>query len=127
MRQNQVFKNCVGGSPQGSKIGQDTYLSSSNDSADHVDIQDRFRYIDDLQLLELIMLSGILADYDTYQHVPSDIPLDHKFLQGSDTLMQSYLDQLASWTDLNLMKLNPEKSNYRCTVHYTVLGALEVY
>ena len=26
--------------------------------------------------------------------------------------MQSYLDQLASWADLNLMKLNTEKINY---------------
>ena len=75
-------------------------------------MEDRFKYIDDLQLLELVMLTGILSDYDTYQHVPSDIPLDHQFLQGSDTMMQSYLDELACWTTQNLMQLNPDKSNY---------------
>ena len=109
--ESSLFKLC-GGFPQGSKIGQDCFLSASNDSADHVPEEDRFKYIDDLQLLELVMLTGLLKDYDTYMHIPSDVPLDHKFLQGSDTLMQSYLDQIAVWTSQNLMKLNPEKSNY---------------
>jgi hypothetical protein len=109
--ESSLYKLC-GGFPQGSKIGQDCFLSASNDSADHVPEEDRFKYIDDLQLLELIMLTGLLKDYDTYMHIPSDVPLDHKFLQGSDTLMQSYLDQIAVWTSQNLIKLNPEKSNY---------------
>ena len=58
------------------------------------------------------MLTGLLKDYNTYIHIPSDVPLEHKFLQGPDTLMQSYLDQIALWTSQNLMKLNPEKSSY---------------
>ena len=109
--ESSLYKWC-GGFPQGSKIGQDCFLSASNDSADHVPIEDRFKYIDDLQILELIILRGILQDYNTYLHVPSDIPLDHKYLDASSTNMQSYLDQIAFWTSQNLMKLNPEKSNY---------------
>ena len=106
-----LYKLC-GGFPQGSKIGQDCFLSASNDSADHVPAADRFKYIDDLQLLELIMMAGLLQDYNIYMHVPNDIPLDHKFLNPQDTHMQSYLDQISFWTTQNLMKLNPEKSNY---------------
>ena len=82
------------------------------DSADHVPVSDRFKYIDDLQLLELVMMAGLLQDYDIFMHVPSDIPLDHKFLNPQDTHMQSYLDQISFWTTQNLMQLNPEKSNY---------------
>ena len=110
--ESSLYQLC-GGFPQGSKIGQDCFLSASNDSADHVPIEDRFKYIDDLQVLELIMLTGILQDYDTHMHVPSDIPLEHKYLDASNTNMQSYLDQIAFWTSQNLMKLNPEKSNYQ--------------
>ena len=80
--------------PQGSKIGEDCYLGASNDVAESVNEEDRFKYIDDLQVLELVMLAGILTDYNVYLHVPSDVPLDHKFLSGADTTMQSHLDRL---------------------------------
>ena len=93
-------------------IGQDCYLGSSHDAADHVDPADRFRYIDDLEILELIMISGILIDYDVYTHVPSDIPVDHQFLPTSATQTQVHLDRLAEWTEENKMKLNPDKCNY---------------
>ena len=106
-----IYSLC-GGFPQGSKIGQDCYQGASNDAADHVDMEDRFRYVDDLQILDLIMLTGILYDYDIYNHVASDIPLDHQFLNPADTQVQSQLDQLSLWTDQNLMKLNPAKCDY---------------
>ena len=110
--ESSLYQLC-GGFPQGSKIGEDCFLSASNDCADHVPIEDRFKYIDDLQVLELVMLTGLLQDYDTRMHVPSDIPLDHKYFNSANTNMQSYLDQISLWTSQNLMKLNPEKSNYQ--------------
>ena len=82
----QLYQFC-GGFPQGSKIGRDCFLSASNDSADEVPTEDRFKYIDDLLILELIMLTGLLQDYDTYMHVTSDIPLDHEYLNASSTNM----------------------------------------
>ena len=101
-----------GGFPAGSVIGQDCYLVASNEAAQEVDIYNRFRYIDDLEILELILLSGILQDYDVYSQVPSDIPLDYKYLPGNTTQTQSNLDNIALWTDHNQMKLNPSKSSY---------------
>ena len=109
--ESSLYQLC-GGFPQGSKIGQDCYLGASNDAAEYVSEEDRFKYIDDLQVLELLMLAGILTDYNVYLHVPSDIPVDHKFLSGAGTNIQSHLDQLALWTTDNLMKLNPEKCSY---------------
>ena len=109
--ESSLYQLC-GGYPQGSKIGQDCYLGSSDDAAHHINQEDRFRYIDDLQILELIMLTGILSDYNIYMHVASDIPLDHKFLDGGYTNMQSHLDRLSQWSDSNLTKLNPAKCSY---------------
>ena len=77
--ESKIRKLC-GGFPQGSLIGQDCYLCASQDAADHICQDDRFRYIDDLEILELIILTGILIDYDVYSHVPSDVSVDHKFL-----------------------------------------------
>ena len=71
-----------------------------------------FRYIDDLQILELVMVTRILSDYNIYKHVASDILLDHQFLDGTNTFMQSHLDQLSDWSDRNLAKLNPSKCSY---------------
>ena len=109
--ESSIYQLC-GGYPQGSKIGQDCYLGSSDDAALHIEEDDRFRYIDDLQILELVMLTGILRDYDIYMHVASDVPLDYQFLDSAHTQMQSHLDQLSVWSDTNLTKLNPDKCSY---------------
>ena len=102
----------VGGFPQGSLIGGDCYLSASKDAADHVSEEDRSRYWDDLEILELFSMTGILQDYDIYSHIPSDIPVDHKFLPPHTYNAQYNLDQLSLWTTDNLMLLNPLKCNY---------------
>ena len=49
----------VGGGPQGTLLGQLEYLVYSNDNADMVSPNDRYKYIDDLTILQLICLSGI--------------------------------------------------------------------
>jgi hypothetical protein len=101
-----------GGFPAGSVIGQDCYLVASNNAAEEVNIEDRFRYIDDLEILELVMLSGILQEYDGHSYVPSDLPFDYKYLLGSSTVTQTNLDSISRWTTSNNMKLNPQKCSY---------------
>ena len=61
-------------------MGQLEYLVQSNDNADVVSPQDRYKYIDDLSLLQLGCLSGLLMEYDFSQHVASDIGVDDLFL-----------------------------------------------
>ena len=101
-----------GGFPAGSVIGQDCYLVASNNAAEEVNIEDRFCYIDDLEILELVMLSGILQEYDGHSYVPSDLPFDYKYLLGSSTVTQTNLDNISRWTTSNNMKLNPQKCSY---------------
>ena len=45
-----------GGGPQGATLGILEYLSQSNNSADCVNQEDRFKFIDDLTILEIINL-----------------------------------------------------------------------
>ena len=52
----------VGGSPQGSLLGQDSYVVSSNNNTEHMEEKDKFKYIDDLNILENI--ASLLKDYN---------------------------------------------------------------
>ena len=102
----------VGGFPQGSLIGLDAYLVASDDCADIINQDDKYRYVDDLEILELIKLSGILIEYDVKSHVPSDVGPHQQFLPADQYQTQSYLDSISCWTNSNLMKMNPSKSSY---------------
>ena len=102
----------VGGGPQGSWSGQQSYIISSDDNADCVPEDDRYKFCDDLSILELIMLGDALTEYNFWEHVASDVGVDQRFLpaQGLDT--QLNLDKIALWTENNLMKLKESKTTY---------------
>ena len=106
------FLALIGGGPQGTLCGQIEYLVQSNDNADIVSSDDRFKYIDDLSVLTLICLSGLLKEYDVISHVPSDVGINEKFLPPENYQTQNILNSIASWSTENLMKLNPAKCNY---------------
>ena len=54
----------IGGFPEGSLVGQEAYIAASNDCADSTEEDNRFRYIDDLEIADLVSLAGILYEYD---------------------------------------------------------------
>jgi hypothetical protein len=88
----------IGGFPEGSLIGQDSYIVASNDCADSTDPEDRFRYIDDLEICDSVSLAGILYEYDYMSHVPSDIGIDQLFSRPQDTKVQEHLNFVQTWT-----------------------------
>ena len=102
----------IGVGPQGTLTGGLEYLVQSNDNATTLDPEDRYKYVDDLSVLQLVLLSGLLVDYNVRQHVASDIGTNMKFLPPEKYPMQGHLDYISSWTDRNLMKLNEAKCNY---------------
>ena len=104
--------NLIGGGPQGTLLGGLEYLVQSNDNADIVPAEDRFKYIDDLSVLQLVLLSGLLVEYDFHQHVASDIGIDMKFLPAASYNSQDHLNYISGWTNENLMKLNEAKCNF---------------
>ena len=105
-------RDLPGGGPQGCSLGLLEYKSNSNDNADHVPDDMRFKFVDDLSILEKLnlILAG-LSEYNFKNHVASDIGIDQKYLPSENFLSQGYLDKIQQWTDDNLMKLNPKKSN----------------
>ena len=51
----------IGGGSQGMLIGGLEYLVQSDDNTTTVDPDDRYKYIDDLSVLQLVLLSGLLV------------------------------------------------------------------
>ena len=108
---SEIF-TLIGGGPQGTLLGGIEYQVQSNDNADFVPPEDRFKYVDDLSLLQFVCLTGLLVNYNFYNHVASDISIDQKYLPANTNPVQNTLDQAAKWTDENLMKLNTAKCNF---------------
>ena len=106
IKYNNIFssvKSLVGGCPQGTMLGGFSYVVAISDNCDYScegndfssceesecysgrKCEDGFAYYDDLNILELVILSANLQQYDVYSHVPSDIP-DMPSLSTTKTL-----------------------------------------
>ena len=112
VKEESKLHELIGGSPQGSWTGQNCYITSSDDAARWMDEEDRYKYCDDLSIMELLMIGNLLTDYDFYSHVASDIGIDQKYLPTEHLHTQTNLDRLSSWTSDNLMRLNENKTKY---------------
>ena len=74
---------------------------------------ERYKFIDDLSVLEIISLINIgFASFNAKQQVPSDMAVDLDFLPPSNIAFQSHLHRIEAWTEQNKMKLNTDKTNY---------------
>ena len=102
----------IGGGLQGTLLGQIMYLVQSNNNANMVSESDRFKYIDDLSILQIVCMAGLLSSYNFRFHVASDIGIDQLFLPPENFQTQTHLDEITQWTTDNLMKLNEAKSSY---------------
>ena len=66
-----VPKDIMGGGPQGATLGLLEYLSQSNHSADCVDVLDRFKFVDDLTILEVVNLLTVgITSFNIRLQVP---------------------------------------------------------
>lgn len=106
-------RNLPGGGPQGGTLGIVEYKSNTNKNTDFLSGEEKFKYIDDLSILEVInlILAGI-SSYNVKEQVPSDIQIGHKFVHSSNFKTQGYIEKISKWTEENQMKLNCRKSNY---------------
>ena len=93
------MRDLIGGSPQGSLVGQDSYIVSSNDNTDGIeDEEDIFKYIDDLNILEIVLMANLLQEYQYLDHVPNDIGVNDLFLPPQTFNMQEKLNNISEWT-----------------------------
>ena len=100
-----------GGGPQGALWGILEYLSQSNGNTNFINQDKKFKFIDDLSILEIINLMSIgIASYNFQMHVASDIPENGYYISNTNLATQTYLDKICKWTTENKMELNQKKS-----------------
>ena len=99
------------GGPQGSSVGLIEFDSQSNDNAEFLSDDDKFKFVDDLSVLEIINLILIgLSSYNFKQHVASDIGIGQLYLPTENIKSQGYMNNISQWTQDNKMKLNERKT-----------------
>ena len=119
-----------GGGPQGATLGLLEYLSQSNNCADIVSESDRFKFIDDLSILEIVNLLTVgISSYNLKQQVPSDIPQHNQYIPAENLKSQKWLNAINDWTIKQKMVINESKSkvmifnytdNYKFTTRLSV-------
>ena len=104
-------RKIFGGGPQGATLGILEYLSQSNNNADCVNVEDRFKFIDDLTTLEVVnlLITGICS-YNLKSHIPSDIPVHNQVIPPEKIKSQKWLNQINNWTENKKMLLNEAKT-----------------
>ena len=85
----------IGGGQQGTLLGQIEYQVQSNINVDATPEEARFKGIDDLTILQLVCLTGLLSDYNIMQHVASDIGLDQIYAPSESYPMQDPFNNIA--------------------------------
>ena len=93
-------------------LGQLLYIIGSDDSAEEVPEEKKFKYIYDLAVLDPVNVKNKTTPYDVFEHVPSDIAVDEIFLPAEQFISQEINNQISTWTSDNLMKINEDKSFY---------------
>ena len=95
------------------------YMSQSNNNADCVSEEDRFKFIDDLTVLEIVNLLMVgISSYNIKNHVPSDILENYQFIPPTNLKSQDILDEISLWTKNQKMVKNQKKS--KCMIfNYT--------
>ena len=89
-----------GGGAMGATLGIWEFLSQTNNSADCVPMEDRFKFVDDLTVLEIInLLNMTIEPYDIINHIPSDISTNNQFIQADQLKTQTYIEDLDKWSE----------------------------
>ena len=106
-----VPRDLKGGGPKGATLGLIEYLSQSNNSADVVDVKDRFKFVDDLSILEIVNLLTVgITCFNLKSSVPADIPQHNQFIPPENLKSQNWLDQINLWTENQKMLINQKKT-----------------
>ena len=78
-------KPLPGGGPQGGILGTLEYNSQSDGNSNFLTPKEKYKFIDDLSLLELLnlLMCGI-ASYNTKQQIPSDIGTEMEYIPADN-------------------------------------------
>ena len=96
---------------QGSTLGLLEYLSQSNDNTEGIPPELKYKWLDDLSVLEVVNLLTIgILSYNLRAHIPSDIPAHNGFIEARNLQIQKNIEDIEEWTKNKQMKLNGRKS-----------------
>jgi hypothetical protein len=99
------MRELPGGGTQGSTFGLQEYVSQSDDNSEFVPHNDKYKFVDDLSVLEIINLIAVgLSSYNFKQHVASDVGIGQLFIPSENIIPRNLWT--TEWTDANKMKLN---------------------
>ena len=106
-----VPRHIKGGGPQGATLGILEYLAQSNNNADCVNQEDRFKFVDDLSILEIVNLLTVgLTSFNMKYQVSSDIPNHNQYIPAENLKSQTWLDKINQWTVDQKMLINEKKT-----------------
>ena len=121
-----------GGGAMGSTLGNLEYSSQTNHNADCVPSDKRFKWVDDLSILEIINLLMIgMSSHNFKYQVASDIPIHGQFIESQELKTQQYLEEINQWTIKQQMDINQQKTkamiinftnNYQFTTRLNLKG-----
>ena len=104
-------RHVPGGGPQGAYLGNLEYKAQSNKSANCVEKNSRYKFVDDLTTLEAINLLLVgLASHNPKLQVPSNIHKSNQIIPSEHLKSQEYLNQIQDWTIKQKMILNEDKT-----------------
>ena len=99
------------GGPQGSIFGILEYLAQTNFNTDYLTPEEKYKFMDDLSVLEIINLLTIgMCSYNMKAHVASDVISGSTFIPQENLKAQTYLNNISEWTEKQKMKLNKDKT-----------------
>ena len=108
-----------GSGAMGSFLGNHEFDSQTNDNAECIPEEDRFKFVDDLTCLEVINLVNIgLCSLNIKQSVPNDLPVQGQFVNSSQLNSQEYLDKINLWSENQQMVIS-EKKTKAMVVNFT--------
>ena len=82
-------KDIHGGGPQGGFFGIIEYLSQSNDNSETIDQEDKFKFVDDLTVLEIVNLLSIgMSSFNSRHTVPADVPSNNGYIAAENLKTQ---------------------------------------
>ena len=89
------------------------YISQSSGCSDCVDENGRFRFLDDLSILEKIYLLTVgLASINVKLQVPNDIQEGNQFIPSDHLNTQKWLQDIEEWTKKQKMLINAQKTDF---------------
>ena len=108
-----------GGGPQGATLGILEYLSNSNNNANCVGQDERFKFVDDLSVLEIVNLLTVgICSMNVRQQVPNDMLENNQYIPPENLKSQEYLDKINEWTTNQKMEINSTKTIFNFTNNF---------